>query len=239
MEVIPRAERAGRTTRNRLFRLELLVFILSAGAGCFALRTLKHDSALAETSSSRTRSLLNLSDAITNENAKISNLNNSVEGLTKSLAQSTFQINGVSGELQAGQSEMYGFEMRLRGVQAILRNPPEVKTRALEPAPVPRNGGRSVSERTVLSGASLSKRRIHLHPVDLSIPLPASFVAHRNAQQEIDYWIVPRVGSSGEAAVRVQPYGVGPFGLLVHGIDDEKDYVLTEQGGWTEIPADH
>ncbi len=237
MEVISRMDRGSRSTRNRLFRLELLVVILSGAASCFALRTLKHDRALEETSSSHRRSLLDLSDAVTNENARIGNLTNSIEGLTKTLVQSTFQINNVSGNLQSGQSEMHGFETRLRSIQAILRNRQEVKTRAPEPAPAPRNGARRLSEGAVLSGDSLLDR--HIHPVDLSITLPAGFVAHRNGQQEIDYWIVPKVGSSGETSVRVQPYGVGPFGVLVHGIEDQKDYVLTEQGGWTEIPSGH
>lgn len=236
MEVIARVDRGGRSTRNRLFRLELLVIILSAAASCFALRTLKHDRALEETSSSHTHSLLKLSDAVTNENARLSNLTNSVEGLTKTLVQSAFQVNSVSGILQSGQSEMYGFETRLRDVQAILRNHQEAKTRAQQAAPAPRNGARPPSE-AAASGGSLLDR--HIHPVDLSIALPAGFIAHRNGQQEIDYWIVPKVGSSGETAVKVQPYGVGPFGVLVHGIEDQKDYVLTEQGGWTEIPAGH
>jgi hypothetical protein len=78
----------------------------------------------------------------------------------------------------------------------------------------------------------------HSHPVDVSIPLSGGF-AHRNEQGEIDYWIMPRSLPSGEFSVKVQPYGASALGVLVHDIDDGNDYILTPQGGWTEMPADH
>jgi hypothetical protein len=218
------------STRNRLLRLELLVLILSAGIGCFVVRTFKQDHALQETGSSHVRSLLNLSSVISNDNLKIDRLTNSVEGLTKSLAQSTFQINDVSGRLELDRSIMNRFETRVRDVEAAFRKRQEAMVQGIKR--VSRNSPTTISE-----GASLSNR--HSHPVDLSIPLPAGFVAHRNGQHDIDYWMVPQIGPSGEFAVRVQPYGANALGVLVHGIDDGKDYILTKQGGWTEIPTDH
>lgn len=216
---------------NRLLRLELLVFLLSIGIGCFVLRTVDQERALERAGSSRTGSFANLANVISNEQGKVSNVTNSINRLTKTLALSISQIRDFSGKLKTHQGEIGHFDNRLRGVETILRNRQQSNPAALEVVPVPEIHPRSVSE-----GASLSNP--HIHSVDLSIPLPAGLAAHRNAQGEIDYWIVPRVGSSGEYSIRVQPYGASSLGVLVHDVDGGKDYVLTAQGGWTEIPTD-
>ena len=123
---------------------------------------------------------------------------------------------------------MNRFETRLDNVEEVLSKRQETTAQGQE-AMVQRIKKTSTNRPILVSGQ-------HSHPVDLSIPLPTGFTAHRNGQDDIDYWMVPQVG---EFAVRVHPYGASALGVLVHGMDDGKDYIVTEQGGWTEIPPDH
>jgi hypothetical protein len=177
------------------------------------------------------RSFINLGDAISNEDAQVSNLTNSIEGLTKGLAQSTSRIDGLSGQLETHRNEMDQFAARLHTIEVSLRSRQLSKAPATEVTPAP------IIPRSSLGSPLLPNP--HTHSVDLSIPLPAGFVAHRNAEREVDYWIGPRVGDFGENSVRILPFEANLLGVIVHDIDDGKDYLLTKQGGWTEIPAQH
>jgi hypothetical protein len=59
----------------------------------------------------------------------------------------------------------------------------------------------------------------------------ATAVAHHTAEGELDYWLVPRNGEKFSMA-KVLSVGTNAEGVMVHNIDDGKDYTLTAAGEW-------
>ncbi|HMJ22906.1 MAG TPA: hypothetical protein VK513_13400, partial [Terriglobales bacterium] len=162
--------------------------------------------------------------------AKVAGLAKSIEAVTASLAQSTSKIGEFSDQFGQRQKEMQDFYARLHRVEIAMRksqqvSPPLADAIAVSPLAM---GHGPITSPT----ASPSNR--HTHEFDLSIPLPDGSVAHHNSQDETDYWLVPRVLSSGGHFARVEPYGTNSLGVKVHSIDDGMDYILTPKGGWVE-----
>ena len=64
---------------------------------------------------------------------------------------------------------------------------------------------------------------LDVKPTDLA-------VAHKTADGSIDYWLVPR-GSEASPS-KVLPIGTSAEGVVVHNLEDGKDYTLTPSGEW-------
>jgi hypothetical protein len=66
-------------------------------------------------------------------------------------------------------------------------------------------------------------RVIDLKPNDMAVP-------HRGADGAIDYWLVPRGTDKPQA--KVLTIGTSVEGVVVHNLEDGKDYTLTPAGEW-------
>jgi hypothetical protein len=221
----------GNPVRNRLLRLELLLVIIVVGAGCFMGQTLRQEHTFDDIRSSQSRMLSNISRMLSKNEREVKSVATSVSALTTALALSNSQIADLASELELRKHRMKLFGTRLQAMESVVRSKPlPIPLPPILPvAPVSGTRPHSTAE-------GPSSTSPHIHSMDLSIPIPAGFVLHRNSQGQVDCWIGTRVGPSGGLSVRVQPYRASVVGVLVHSIDEGKDYVLTEQGGWTEIP---
>jgi len=66
----------------------------------------------------------------------------------------------------------------------------------------------------------------------------ATATAHHTAEGELDYWFVPRNGEKS-AMSKVLSVGTNAEGVIVHNIDDGKDYTLTSAGEWKNGTPHH
>jgi hypothetical protein len=213
---------------SRILRLELFVLIVMSGFGYFAWRTVTQEKMLNEVSLSQDKSLLNLTASVANGNVKVDALTHSMEAVTAVLAQSTSKMGEFSDLLGQRRNELQSLDARIRIMEFILR-----KSEQLRPHAIDATKSSTLQARSSFSRAA-SPSNPHGHSIDMSIPMPDSSVAHHNFQGEVDYWLVPRMFSSGGLMVKVQPYGANSLGIKVHSIDDGMDYILTAQGSWIE-----
>ncbi len=213
---------------SRILRLELFVLIVMSGFGYFAWRTVTQEKMLNEVSLSQDKSLLNLTASVANGSAKVDALTRSVKAVTAVLAQSTSKMGEFSELLGQRRNELQSLDARIRIMEFTLRKSEQVRPHAIDATT-----SSTLPARSSFSRAA-SPSNPHEHSIDMSIPMPDSSVAHHNFQGEVDYWLVPRMFSSGERMVKIQPYGANSLGIKVHSIDDGMDYILTPQGSWME-----
>jgi hypothetical protein len=64
----------------------------------------------------------------------------------------------------------------------------------------------------------------------LEIKPTESAVAHKSDDGTIDYWLVPR--GAEQVQTKVLPIGTSAEGVVVHNLEDGKDYTLTPAGEW-------
>jgi hypothetical protein len=64
----------------------------------------------------------------------------------------------------------------------------------------------------------------------LEIKPTESAVAHKSDDGTIDYWLVPR--GLEQVQTKVLPIGTSAEGVVVHNLEDGKDYTLTPSGEW-------
>jgi len=64
----------------------------------------------------------------------------------------------------------------------------------------------------------------------LEIKPTESAVAHKSDDGTIDYWLVPR--GPDQVQTKVLPIGTSAEGVVVHNLEDGKDYTLTPSGEW-------
>jgi hypothetical protein len=63
-----------------------------------------------------------------------------------------------------------------------------------------------------------------------AVPIAPGAVVHRNEKGDPDYWLIQRPGETTMA--KVIPLDVTTLGVSVHRIDDDRNYILTMNGGW-------
>jgi hypothetical protein len=72
----------------------------------------------------------------------------------------------------------------------------------------------------------------------LDIKPAESAVAHKSDDGTIDYWLVPR--GAEQVQTKVLPIGTSAEGVVIHNLEDGKDYTLTPNGEWRNgaiVPA--
>ncbi len=249
--------------RHRLLRVELLVIASIACFGYLAWRTIGQERAFQETLSKQNQTSRLLSDAISHQAKMVAEVGQSIQQTTKVLGD---QIGGLSGQLQARQTQIDTLESRVRGVEKSFRyhqmaqvNQAQIPQAQIPQAQVPQaqvpqaqvpqaqvpqvkvtqpqaNEAQQVqpaaAQEAVPSSQAASPQHPHIHQFDTSIPMPPGTVTHRSLGL-VDYWLVPRLFSSGERMVKVQPYGTNSLGVKVHSLEDGLDYILTPSGQWT------
>lgn len=216
---------AERPIRHRLRRLELLVIASIVCFGYFVWRTHTQGRAFEETAVKQHQAVGDLAASIARQDEMVANVSKSVQDATKTLM---VQIGGLAGDLQTRRNQMDTIQSRLDGLEVTLRNhqrTPPVQTPPVQSVQTP-------PAEAAPTGWAASPRHPHDHQIQTSIPLPAGALAHQS-QGVIDYWMVPRMFTSGERVVKVFPYGVNSIGVKVHDIEDGMDYILTPTGQWT------
>jgi hypothetical protein len=84
---------------------------------------------------------------------------------------------------------------------------------------------------SVVSAAESPTRRDYA--MDKTIPPIANASLHYNSDKEADYWLVQReVRPNSDIVVRVVPFATSRLGVMVHSLDDGRNYILTSTGGW-------
>jgi hypothetical protein len=72
----------------------------------------------------------------------------------------------------------------------------------------------------------------------LEIKPTESAVAHKSGDGTIEYWLVPR--GPDQVQTKVLPIGTSAEGVVIHNLEDGKDYTLTPSGEWRNgaiVPA--
>jgi hypothetical protein len=64
----------------------------------------------------------------------------------------------------------------------------------------------------------------------LDVKPTESAIAHKGVDGKTDYWLVPR--GADIPAAKVLPIGISANGVVVHNLDDGKDYTVTPAGDW-------
>jgi hypothetical protein len=64
----------------------------------------------------------------------------------------------------------------------------------------------------------------------LDVKPTESAVAHKGADGVVDYWIIPRGVDTPPS--KVLPIGTSADGVIIHNLDDGKDYTITPTGDW-------
>jgi len=103
-----------RLIRSHVLRLEFLVVTATVAFGCFAWQTLGQETALQQASANRSRSIAQLTDAVTRQDIKIASLNQSVERTTRDLA---VQMSRLSSQLRDQDKEFVEIQSRLSRIE--------------------------------------------------------------------------------------------------------------------------
>lgn len=112
------AERLWDTARNvatdRILRLEFLVVVAIIGSGGFAWKTLTWENAVQQANADRARSIVRLTTNISQQDQRISELNQSLQQATRQL---TVQVDTLSRQLQSQQKQIAAIDSRLHRVE--------------------------------------------------------------------------------------------------------------------------
>lgn len=138
----------------------------------------------------------------------------SVDHLTKALVKSFERMNRLDAAVQKSKRDLQKIAARVTTDQTVARIsvPQTLETETKAP-------GAAVE-------TSIPKnwhRVLNIKPTDAATP-------HKNNDGTVDYWFVPRGGE--ELPSRVLPIGTSADGVVVHNLEDGKDYTLTPGGEW-------
>ena len=137
----------------------------------------------------------------------------SVDHLAKALVSSSERMN----ELQAAM------ERSNRDLQRIATKVSE------RPKPTVPMGKSEGTEPTLASGLDPGALPKNWHRI-LEIKPSESAVAHKRDDGTVEYWLVPR--GADQVQTKVLPIGTSPEGVVIHNLEDGKDYTLTPSGDW-------
>lgn len=108
----------------------------------------------------------------------------------------------------------------------------EKSNRDLQKVATKVNASAAANEQTVradTSAATTASLPRNWHKV-LDVRPTESAVAHKGADGAVDYWIVSHGADAPPS--KVLPIGTSAEGVLIHNLDDGKDYTITPSGEW-------
>jgi hypothetical protein len=139
----------------------------------------------------------------------------SVDHLARALISSSERMNELQTAVERSNRDVQKIATRINSsdhATAISADPKDVS--------------RPVSESTAIVEPNLPKnwhRVLDLKPTDAAVP-------HKSADGSVDYWLVPR--GADPSPSKVLPIGTSTDGVVVHDLEDGKDYTLTPSGEW-------
>jgi hypothetical protein len=138
----------------------------------------------------------------------------SVDHLAKALASSSKRMDELQAAMERSNRDLQRIAVKVVGDQS---------------KPVADSSGAEASDNTLSSSAAEANLPKNWHRV-LDLKPTESAVAHKAADGTVDYWLVPR--GAGQPSSKVLSIGTGPEGVVVHDLDDGKDYTVTPSGEW-------
>lgn len=140
----------------------------------------------------------------------------SVDHLTKALVSSSERLNEMQAALERSNKDIQRIAAKVNDhpTKPALTGTP--KTDALEIGPP----AGSTAELTLPKSWH---RVLDIKPTDSAVP-------HKGDDGTLDYWLVPR--GAEKVQTKVLPIGTSPEGVVVHNLEDGKDYTLTPSGEW-------
>jgi len=139
----------------------------------------------------------------------------SVDHLAKALVSSSERLNQIEAAMERSNRDLQRISTKV-ATEKYRPAPPNPRTAATEAAA-------AASETAVGNLPKNWHRVIDLKPSDMAVP-------HRSADGSIDYWLVPRGTDKPQA--KVLTIGTSIEGVVVHNLEDGKDYTLTPAGEW-------
>ena len=140
---------------------------------------------------------------------------NSVDHLAKALVSSSERMNALQAAMERSNRDLQRMATKVNNTEPSKAAPAAAKNDAEDAAPA-----------GATADAKLPKnwhKVLELKPTDAATP-------HKTADGSIDYWLVPN--ASGAAPSKVLPIGTSAEGVVVHNLEDGKDYTLTPSGEW-------
>jgi hypothetical protein len=137
----------------------------------------------------------------------------SVDHLAKALISSSERMN----ELQAAMERS---NLDLQRIASKVSEGPKAASAA------PINDAAVTTPAAGLAAEALPKnwhKVLDIKPTEAAVP-------HKGGDGLIDYWLVQR--GADTAPVKILPIGTSPEGVVIHSLDDGKDYTLTPAGEW-------
>ena len=139
----------------------------------------------------------------------------SVDHLAKALVSSSERMNELQASMERSNRDLQRIATKVNNSGQTKAVPGAAQNDAEDAAP----SGTAADAKLPNNW----HRVLELKPTDAATP-------HKAADGSIDYWLVPN--SSGAAPSKVLPIGTSPDGVVVHNLEDGKDYTLTPSGEW-------
>ena len=139
----------------------------------------------------------------------------SVDHLAKALVSSSERMNELQAAMERSNRDLQRIATKVNTSEPSKALPAAAK-----------NDSEDAEPTSTTADVKLPKnwhRVLELKPTDAATP-------HKTADGSIDYWLVPN--ASGGAPSKVLPIGTSAEGVLVHNLEDGKDYTLTPSGEW-------
>jgi len=154
-----------------------------------------------------------LASGVRDESVALGATNQRLDSVTQSITQDGRRVEHLSRLVASQQLVTETLSSRLSRFQVEL----SALSRLIEQE-MP---SRSPSQASVLADEEFR--------FDSTIPIVANAVVHRSAGKA-DYWVIKR-DATGKAA-HVIPFADSGYGVLVHCLDDGREYILTHDGMW-------
>ncbi len=138
----------------------------------------------------------------------------SVDHLTQALVSSSERLNEMQAALERSNKDIQRIAAKVSD---------HAKPVAAAPRTEPLEIGPAASSTTELTLPKSWHRVLDIKPADTA-------VAHKGDDGTLDYWLVPR--GADKTQIKVLPIGTSPEGVVVHNLEDGKDYTLTPAGEW-------
>jgi len=170
----------------------------------------------------------------------------SVSQLTKALLNSSIRLNHMEAVLQKSNLDLQRLKTKVSSeeTKTIIRQPEAVPVAINNAAASDSTLGKAKQDAAVtlaLNQVAASALKPSLSAPSVAGPPKATYqvlsvkptdaaIPHKAADGTIDYWLVAH--GAFKDLHKVQPIAIAADGIVVHSLEDGKNYTLTRQGDW-------
>lgn len=224
------AEQVQPTRRTGWFRAQLaLLWLLSIILCIFVVKYFDRETTAQIADPAQTRSITKLTATINDQNKQFSRMFDSIQQLTSAMASSSLRTTAMQAilkRLSGGLNQTEPQPTREK-IEFSPTTPPVVKMTPPQPFREP--------PRMEIFPS------VHHHRPIGDVVAMDNVVVHHNPAGIMDYWLVPRIVSDVRTMTKVVPIAQTTIGVLVHNVEETKDYIVTPSGDWLAAsdPNDH